>query len=47
MERLAAWSEEERHDLYQNPRTGVCQPVPCHREIKQPLAKHILKMLKD
>jgi len=36
-----------RHDWYQNPRTGVCQPVPRHREIKQPLAKHILKMLKD
>jgi len=36
-----------RHDWYQNPRTGVCQPVPRHREIKQPLVQHILKMLKD
>jgi len=36
-----------RHDWYQNPRTGVCQPVPRHREIKEPLAKHILRMLKD
>ncbi|MCK4410659.1 type II toxin-antitoxin system HicA family toxin [Candidatus Bipolaricaulota bacterium] len=37
----------KRHDWYQNPRMGVCQPVPGHQEIKQPLAKHILKMLKD
>ncbi len=36
-----------RHDWYQNPRTGVCQPVPRHTEIKEPLAKHILRMLKD
>ena len=36
-----------RHDWYQNPRNGVCQPIPRHREIKEPLAKHILKMLKD
>jgi len=31
-----------RHDWYQNPKTGVCQPVPRHREIKEPLAKHII-----
>ena len=36
-----------RHDWYQNPKTGVCQPVPRHREIKEPLAKQILRMLKD
>ncbi len=36
-----------RHDWYQNPRTKVSQPVPRHREIKEPLAKHILKMLSD
>ena len=36
-----------RHDWYQHPRTGVCQPIPRHREIKEPLAKQILKMLKD
>ena len=36
-----------RHDWYQNPKTGVCQPVPRHREIKKPLAKHIIKMLED
>jgi len=37
----------KRHDWYQNPRTGVCQPIARHREIKEPLAKHILKMLSD
>jgi len=36
-----------RHDWYQNPRTKISQPVPRHREIKEPLAKHILKMLTD
>ena len=36
-----------RHDWYRNPHTGVSQPVPRHREIKEPLARHILKMLSD
>jgi mRNA interferase HicA len=36
-----------RHDWYQNPNTGVCQPVPRHTEIKDYLAKHILNKLKD
>ncbi len=36
-----------RHDWYQNPTTRVSQPVPRHREIKDSLAKHILKMLRD
>ncbi|NCO35255.1 MAG: addiction module toxin, HicA family [Armatimonadetes bacterium CG2_30_59_28] len=36
-----------RHDWYQNPRTGVCQPVPRHREINENLARHILRMLED
>ena len=36
-----------RHDWYQNPRTGACQPIPRHREIKEHLARHILKKLKD
>ena len=35
-----------RHDWYQNPVTKVSQPVPRHREIKESLAKHILKMLR-
>ncbi len=34
-----------RHDWYQNPQTGECQPIPRHREIKEYLAKHIIKKL--
>lgn len=34
-----------RHDWYQNPATKVAQPVARHREIKEHLALHILKML--
>ncbi|MGA2275368.1 MAG: addiction module toxin, HicA family [Bryobacteraceae bacterium] len=34
-----------RHDWYRNPKTGVAQPVPRHREIKEFLAAHILKKL--
>jgi mRNA interferase HicA len=34
-----------RHDWYQNPRTGMCQPVPRHREIHEHLASHILRKL--
>ena len=34
-----------KHDWYRNPQTGVSQPVPRHNEIKDPLAKHIIKML--
>jgi predicted RNA binding protein YcfA (HicA-like mRNA interferase family) len=36
-----------KHDWYQNPKTKVSQPVPRHREIKEGLAKHILKMLSN
>ena len=36
-----------KHDWYQNPRTKVSQPIPRHREIKEQLAKHIIKMLSD
>jgi len=36
-----------RHDWYHNPRTGVSQPIPRHREINENLAKHILKKLRD
>ena len=35
-----------KHDWYQNPKTGDCQPVPRHREIKEFLAKQILGKLK-
>lgn len=34
-----------RHDWYRNPETGVYQPVPRHREIRERLAKHILAQL--
>jgi mRNA interferase HicA len=36
-----------KHDWYQNPGTKVSQPVPRHPEIKEHLARHILKMLGD
>jgi predicted RNA binding protein YcfA (HicA-like mRNA interferase family) len=36
-----------KHDWYQNPKTKVSQPVPRHKEIKDHLARHILKMLRD
>jgi predicted RNA binding protein YcfA (HicA-like mRNA interferase family) len=35
-----------KHDWYQNPSTKMSQPVPGHREIKETLAKHIIRMLK-
>lgn len=35
-----------RHDWYHNPKTGVSQPVPRHRDIAEPLARHILKVLR-
>lgn len=34
-----------KHDWYQNPETKVSQPIPRHREIKEYLAKHIIKEL--
>ena len=34
-----------KHDWYRNPQTGVSQPVPRHREIKDSLARHIIRML--
>ncbi|HHT9137427.1 MAG TPA: type II toxin-antitoxin system HicA family toxin [Candidatus Wunengus sp. YC60] len=34
-----------KHDWYQNLKTKVSQPVPRHNEIKEYLAKHIIKML--
>jgi predicted RNA binding protein YcfA (HicA-like mRNA interferase family) len=36
-----------KHDWYQNPRTRVSQPVPRHSEIKEHLARHILRKLQD
>jgi mRNA interferase HicA len=34
-----------RHDWYHNPRTRATQPVPRHREIKEFLARHIMRKL--
>ena len=36
-----------KHDWYRNPKTGVPQPVPRHREVNENLARHILKKLSD
>ena len=36
-----------KHDWYHNPATGVSQPVPRHREIKERLANHIIRMLRN
>jgi mRNA interferase HicA len=33
------------HSLWVNPKTGVVEAVPRHNEIKEPLAKKILKRL--
>lgn len=37
--------QKGKHDIYENPATGERQPIPRHREVKEHLAKHILKML--
>ncbi len=34
-----------KHDWYCNPITGVSQPVPRHREIKEHMARHIIRQL--
>jgi mRNA interferase HicA len=34
-----------KHDWYRNSATGIAQPVPRHREIKERLAKRIIRML--
>ena len=36
-----------KHDWYQNPMTGVSQPVPRHREIKEHLARNIIRKLSN
>ena len=36
-----------KHDWYYNPTTKVSQPIPRHTEIKEHLAKRILKMLSN
>jgi mRNA interferase HicA len=34
-----------KHDWYRNSATGMCQPIPRHREINERLARHIIKSL--
>ena len=34
-------------DWYQNPKTKAAQPIPRHNEIKEYLAQHIIKKLKN
>ncbi|MDI7276390.1 MAG: type II toxin-antitoxin system HicA family toxin [Anaerolineae bacterium] len=36
-----------KHDWYRNPVTGISQPVPRHREIKERLARHIIRLLSN
>lgn len=36
-----------KHDWYHNPNTKVSQPVPRHKEIKEYLAKSIIKRLRE
>lgn len=36
-----------KHDWYTNPKTGVSQPVPRHKEVNEHLALHILRKLKS
>jgi len=36
-----------KHDWYRNPNTGVSQAVPRHREIKEPLARRIIRELSN
>jgi mRNA interferase HicA len=37
--------EGSPHSLWMNPKTGVSEAVPRHIEIKEPLARKILKSL--
>ena len=36
-----------KHDWYRNPKTGMAQSVPRHKEVNEILARHILKQLAD
>ena len=37
--------EGASHSLWINPKTGIIEAVPRHKEIKEPLAKKIIKSL--
>ena len=34
-----------RHDIYENPRTGMIEQIPRHTDIEENLAKNIIKRL--
>ena len=34
-----------KHDIYQNPQSGMIQPVPRHREINENLARSIIRKM--
>ena len=34
-----------KHDIYHNPKTGMTQPLPRHKEINEYLAKKIIRDL--
>jgi predicted RNA binding protein YcfA (HicA-like mRNA interferase family) len=36
-----------KHDWYRNPNSGVSHPIPRHREIKDGLARHIIRMFEN
>ncbi len=36
-----------KHDWYRNRATGVAQAIPRHREITEPLARRIIRMLRN
>ena len=36
-----------KHDIYHNPKTGMTQPIPRHREIHEILAKKIIRDLSN
>jgi predicted RNA binding protein YcfA (HicA-like mRNA interferase family) len=36
-----------KHDWYRNPLSGVSQAVPRHREISEPLARRIIRLLSN
>ena len=35
------------HDWYHNPESKASQPIPRHREIKESLARHIIRILTE
>ncbi|MBN1613497.1 MAG: type II toxin-antitoxin system HicA family toxin [Deltaproteobacteria bacterium] len=39
--------EEVSHSLWMNPKDGTVEAIPRHPEIKEPLAKKILKNLNE